>query len=57
MNDLMQFIELLFLFKIFIIKKYAEFSLTFFGTLKYDCVIETIEMVSVSNKQFSYYWI
>ena len=25
-------------------KKWVEFSLTSFGTLKYDCVIKTIEM-------------
>ena len=24
-------------------KRWVEFSLTFFGTLKYDCVIKTIE--------------
>ena len=35
MNDLDQFVEVLF---------YLEFSLTSFGTLKYDCVIKTIEM-------------
>ena len=26
--------------------KYVVFSLTYFGTLKYDCVIKTIEMLS-----------
>ena len=43
MNDLLQFVEAL-LFGIFIIKIYAQFSLTCFGTLKYDCVIKTSEM-------------
>ena len=28
------------------IKKSVEFSLTSFGTLKYDCVIKTIEMIN-----------
>ena len=32
------------LFGIFIMKKWVEFSLTSFGTLKYDCVIKTNEM-------------
>ena len=32
------------LFRIFIIKKSVVFSLTFFGTLKYECVIKTREM-------------
>ena len=37
-------------------KKWVELSLTSFGTLKYDCVIKTREMlISSSNKQFSYY--
>ena len=40
-------------FGIFVIKKWVAFSLTSFGTLKYDCVIKTRE----PNKQFSYYWI
>ena len=43
MNGLMQFIEYL-LFGISMIKKCLEFSLTSFGTLKYDCVIKIIEM-------------
>ena len=43
MNDLLQFVEAL-LFGIFIIKIYAQFSPTCFGTLKYDCVIKTSEM-------------
>ena len=34
------------LFGIFMIKKCVEFSLTSFGTLKYDCVIKTIEMIN-----------
>ena len=42
MNDLVQFVEVL--FGIFIIKKWVEFSLTSFGTLKYDCVPKTREM-------------
>ena len=33
-----------FLFGIFMIKKWVEFSLTSFGTLKCDCVIKTIQM-------------
>ena len=32
------------LFGIFMIKKWVEFSLTSFGTLKYDCVTKTREM-------------
>ena len=32
------------LFGIFMIKKLVKFSLTSFGTFKYDCVIRTIEM-------------
>ena len=32
------------LFEIFMIKKWVEFCLTSFGTLKYDCVIKAIEM-------------
>ena len=32
------------LFRILIMKKSVEFSLTYFVTLKYDCVIKTIEM-------------
>ena len=43
MNEFGQFVEVL-LFGIFIIKKCVEFSLTSFGTLKYDCVIKTIGM-------------
>ena len=44
------------LFGVFMIKKWVELSLTSFGTLKYDCVIKTREMlISSSNKQFSYY--
>ena len=31
-------------FLIFITQTFAEFSLTSFGTLKYDCVIKTTEM-------------
>ena len=46
-----------FLFGIFMIKKWVDFSLTSFRGLKYDCVIKTIEMFSASNKQFGYYWI
>ena len=44
MNDLEQLVEALFLFGIFMIKKCVVFSLTYFGTLKCDCVIKTIEM-------------
>ena len=44
MNDLTQFVEVLFFFGIFMIKKRAEFSVTYFSSLKYDCVIKTIEM-------------
>ena len=32
------------LFGIFIMKKWVVFSLTPFGTIKYDCIIKTIEM-------------
>ena len=32
------------LFGIFMIKKWVEFNLTSFGTLKYDCVIKRREM-------------
>ena len=32
------------LFGILMITKWVKFSLTSFGTLKYDCVIKTIEM-------------
>ena len=39
MNDLMQFAEVLFYLGNFIMKKWLEFTLTSFGTLKYDCVI------------------
>ena len=35
-----------FLFGMFIMEKWVEFSLTFFGTLKYDFVIKTKEMFS-----------
>ena len=41
----MQFAKVL-LLGIFIMKKYVEFNLTSFGTLKYDCVIKTIEILS-----------
>ena len=34
------------LFGIFMIKKCVVFSLTSFGTLKYDCVIKAIEILS-----------
>ena len=44
MNDLMQFIEVLFLLiAIFMIKKSRIYSTTF-SNLKYDCVIKTIEI-------------
>ena len=45
MNDLTQF-ESSLLFGIFMIKKCIEFNLTSFGTLKYDWVIKTIEILS-----------
>ena len=47
------------LFGIFMIEKWVEFSLTSFGTLKYDCVIKTREMFSFLPliKKLSYYWI
>ena len=35
------------LFGIFITKKCAVFSLTSFGTLKYDCAIKTSEMCNL----------
>ena len=44
MNDLKQFFKSSLLFGIFMTKKCVEFSLTSFGTLKYDCVMKTIEM-------------
>ena len=44
MNDLLQFLGILFFFGIFIIKNCVEFCLTAFSTLKYDSVIKTIEM-------------
>ena len=45
MNDLKQFVEALFFFN-FHDKKYVEFNPTSFGTLKYDWVINTIEILS-----------
>ena len=33
-------------FEIFITKQCAEFSVIFYGTAKYDCVIKTREMIS-----------
>ena len=45
MNNLMQFAEVL-LLRIFIIKKCVEFSLTSFSSLKYECVIKTMEILS-----------
>ena len=45
MNDLTQFAEVL-LLGIFIVKKCVEFNRTSFGTLKYDCVIKTMEILS-----------
>ena len=44
MNDLTQFTALL--LGIFMMKKCVEFNLTSFGTLKYECVIKTIEILS-----------
>ena len=44
MNDLLQFVEVL--FQTFHNKKYVGFNLTYFGTLKYDYVIKTIEILS-----------
>ena len=35
------------LFGIFMIKNWLEFSLTSFGTLKYDCVIKIIEIFNL----------
>ena len=40
MNDLVQFVEVLLYFEFFMIKNWVEFSLTSFGTLKYDWVIK-----------------
>ena len=34
------------LFEIFVIKRWVEFSLTSFGTLKYDWVIKTRRMLN-----------
>ena len=43
---------------ILMMKKWVEFSLTSFGTLKYDCVINTIEMFSfLPLVNDSDYWI
>ena len=42
MNDLTQFAEC----SLFIMKKCVEFNRTSFDTLKYDCVIKTIEILS-----------
>ena len=44
------------LFGISMVRKCVEFSLTSFGTLKYDCVIKTIEMfnfISLINNSVS----
>ena len=46
MNDLLQFVEVLFLFRIFIIKKCVALSLGSFGTLKNGCVIKRSETLS-----------
>ena len=46
MNDLTQFAECSLLLGIFIMKKCVEFNRTSFDTLKYDCVIKTIEILS-----------
>ena len=46
----MQFVEVEFeslLFGIFMIKKWVEFNLTSFGSLKQDCVIKIIEMFNL----------
>ena len=40
----MQFVEVLFYFGNFMIKKCVEFSITSFGSLKHYCVIKTNEM-------------
>ena len=45
MNDYMQFVEVPFYLE-FSLKECVVFSLTSFGTLKYDCVIKTREMFS-----------
>ena len=42
MNGLMQLVHVLFRLEFFMIKKCAELSLTSFGTLNSDCVINTI---------------
>ena len=41
MNGLMQFVEVLFYLKF---SKWVEFSLISFGTLRYDCIMNTIEI-------------
>ena len=43
MSDLLQFVEVLF-YSEFLRKKWVVFSLTSFGTLKYDWVIKTREI-------------
>ena len=42
----MQFAESSLLLGIFMMKKCVELNLTSFGTLKYDCVTKTIEILS-----------
>ena len=44
MNDLEQFVEVFFCLELLWLKKWVVFSLTSFGTFKYDCVIKTREM-------------
>ena len=62
MNDLLQFVEVLFYLE-FSRKKWLVFSLTSFGTLKYDWVIKTREIFNflplINNSvttEFSFYF-
>ena len=49
MNDDSQFVPSSCLFGIFIKEKCVVFSLTSFGTLKYDCTIKAREMFSFQH--------
>ena len=56
MNDLLLFAVVLSLFGIFKMKKWVVFNVTFFGTLKNDCVINTREIfgfLPLTNNSFT----
>ena len=59
MNDLKQFVEVLFYLELFMIKKCVEFSLTSLWHFKIRLNNKYNRNIkfSTSNKQFSYYWI